>query len=68
MNDFYEDEIVSALINKFPLIKKDTLQIQFIFSKNRELKRIKKIIINKTNNVLKFQLLIVFISFIFFQI
>jgi len=32
MNDFYEDEIVSALINKFPLIKKDTLQIQCIFS------------------------------------
>ena len=68
MNDFYEDEIVSALINKFPLIKKDTLQIQFIFSKNCELKRIKKIIINKTNNVLKFQLLVVSLIFIFLQI
>jgi hypothetical protein len=68
MNDFYEDEIVSALINKFPLIKKDTLQIQCIFSKNCELKRIKKIIINKTNNVLKFQRLVVSLIFIFFQI
>jgi|GEM_PF-3702752 len=68
MNDFYEDEIVSALINKFPDIKKDTLQIQFIFSKNCELKRIKKIIISKTNNVLKFRLLVVSLIFIFFQI
>jgi len=68
MNDFYEDEIVSALINKFPEIKKDTLQIQCIFSKNCELKRIKKIIISKTNNVLKFRLLVVSLIFIFFEI
>jgi len=53
MNDFYEDEIVSALINKFPLIKKDTLQIQCIFNKNCELKRIKKLIMNRYQQIKK---------------
>jgi hypothetical protein len=53
MNDFYEDKIVSALINKFPEIKKDTLQIQCIFSKNRELKKIKKLIMNRYQQIKK---------------